>query len=63
MLLHRFFIYFALVNSSNKCPVSWYWWKKMLLVLLFHIVLVWWRRWAGKNNLILAIIHDMQMTG
>ena len=21
----------------------------------------WWRRWAGKNDMILALIHDMQM--
>ena len=32
------------------------------LVLLFLTVLVWWRRWAGKYDLILALIHDMQMS-
>ena len=25
--LHRFFIHFVLVNSSNTCPVSQFWWK------------------------------------
>ena len=32
-----------------------------LMVLVLHTVLVWWRRLAGKNNLIWALIHDMQM--
>ena len=31
-------------------------------MLLFHTVLVWWRKWAGKNDLIWALIHYMQMT-
>ena len=37
--LHRFFINFALVNSSNKCPVSRFG-EKNALVLLFYTVLV-----------------------
>ena len=38
MLLHRFFINFAVVKNSNVCPVSRIWWKNPL-VLLFHTVM------------------------
>ena len=39
MSLHRFFIIFALVSSSNKCPES-VLVKKNALVLQVHTVLV-----------------------
>ena len=39
MLLHRFFIHFAVVRNSNVCPVSRIWWKNPM-VLLFHTVMI-----------------------
>ena len=32
--------------------------EKNALVLLVQAVLVWWRRWAGRNDMILALTHE-----